>query len=88
VARLWRDAFSSALTEAPSAALGALNIHLNRPYRGWTDGLTTSLRTELAPARYLGFELEVSQALVPVDPWIVTRLADSLEEALRVAPLG
>jgi hypothetical protein len=65
-----------------------MKVHLNRPYRGWTDGLTTSFRAEFPPTRYLGFELEVSQALVPVDPWIVTLLAESLLEALRRASFG
>lgn len=41
-----------------------LRVHLNRPYRGWTDGLTTTLRGELPESRYLGIELEVSQGLV------------------------
>ena len=40
-----------------------LRIRLNRPYRGWTDGLGTTLRSRLPAARYLAFELEVNQAI-------------------------
>ncbi len=42
----------------------ALRIRRNLPYRGWTDGLTTSLRGRFGAARYAGIELEVSQGLV------------------------
>lgn len=55
------------------AAADALDVHLhleapelrirrNYPYRGWTDGLITSLRQHLPRRRYAGIELEVSQA--------------------------
>jgi predicted N-formylglutamate amidohydrolase len=40
-----------------------LRVKKNYPYRGWTDGLTTTLRGEFAARRYLGIELEVNQAL-------------------------
>lgn len=87
VARLWRDGLVSALVGDRSAA-SAMNVHLNRPYRGWTDGLATSLRAEFPPERYLGFELEVSQAIVPLHPRIVTLLAESLLSAVERVPLG
>ncbi len=41
-----------------------LTLHLNRPYRGTSDGLTTHLRTRFGPTRYAGIELEVNQRLV------------------------
>lgn len=59
-----------------------LTVHRNRPYRGWTDGLTTSLRSQRLPEHYLGIELEVSQALVPVSSALVSALADGLAEAM------
>lgn len=40
------------------ARLPRLVVRRNAPYRGDSDGLTTSLRAELGP-RYLGLELEV-----------------------------
>ena len=40
-----------------------LRVKKNYPYRGWTDGLTTTLRGTFGARRYLGIELEVSQAL-------------------------
>jgi len=53
------DVWSHALHwEAP-----LLRVKKNYPYRGWTDGLTTTLRGKLGARRYLGIELEVNQAL-------------------------
>jgi len=40
-----------------------LRVKKNYPYRGWTDGLTTTLRGKFGARRYLGIELEVNQAL-------------------------
>ncbi len=36
-------------------------IYMNRPYRGNSDGLTTTFRKQFPPNRYLGVELEVNQ---------------------------
>jgi predicted N-formylglutamate amidohydrolase len=41
----------------------ALRVKKNYPYRGWSDGLTTTLRGKFGARRYLGLELEVNQAL-------------------------
>lgn len=38
-----------------------LSIRRNYPYRGDTDGLTTSLRRVFPPEAYLGIELEINQ---------------------------
>ena len=62
----------------------SLTVHRNRPYRGWTDGLTTALRSELPPERYAGIELEISQALVPAAPALVEALARTLAASLPV----
>lgn len=40
-----------------------LRVKKNYPYRGWTDGLTTTLRGKFPARRYVGIELEVNQAL-------------------------
>jgi hypothetical protein len=40
-----------------------LRVKKNYPYRGWTDGLTTTLREQFPAKRYVGLELEVNQAL-------------------------
>ena len=45
-------------------AIRGLAVHRNRPYRGWTDGLVTSLRAEFSNERYIGIELEVAQGIV------------------------
>ena len=41
-----------------------LHVKMNYPYKGSSDGLTTSLREKLVARRYLGIELEVNQALL------------------------
>jgi predicted N-formylglutamate amidohydrolase len=40
-----------------------LRVKMNYPYRGWTDGLTTTLRGKFGATRYAGIELEVNQGL-------------------------
>lgn len=64
--------------------LGAdgLRVHRNRPYRGWTDGLTTTLRRELSASLYLGIELEVSQRLGSAAARIGSVCASALRTAL------
>jgi predicted N-formylglutamate amidohydrolase len=75
--RTWERELALRLKRCLQRELPALAIHLNRPYRGWTDGLTTYLRGRFPhqdararpgsgiaspPApRYAGIELEVSQ---------------------------
>ena len=51
--RAWRSAL---LARNP-----ALKVRLNRPYRGWTDGLPTTLRGQHPASAYSGVELEVNQ---------------------------
>lgn len=85
-ARTRERAFSLSWQRALRALRPDLRVHLNRPYRGWTDGLTTALRKEFGDRRYAGIELEVSQRfpLGDASSWRALRsvLADSLEEAL------
>jgi hypothetical protein len=57
--REWCHAWSRALR----AADPALRVRSNYPYRGISDGLTTSLRREFSGSSYMGIELEVNQAL-------------------------
>jgi len=62
-----------------------LHVKRNYPYRGWSDGLTTTLRGALPARRYLGVELEVNQALVArAARWkrVRTTIARSLEVVL------
>jgi predicted N-formylglutamate amidohydrolase len=42
----------------------AWRIMMNRPYRGASDGLTTSLRAAFPLRRYLGIEIEINQSLL------------------------
>ena len=66
------------------AALPALRVRNNYPYRGDTDGLPTALRKQHPAARYRGFELEVNQALLARAGWrrVGEVLAATLAEAL------
>lgn len=55
-ARLCRDWKAVFKTEWP-----AMRVRMNYPYRGSSDGFTTSLRRMLPPRDYCGIELEVNQ---------------------------
>jgi predicted N-formylglutamate amidohydrolase len=55
--------FASEWHERLSQAAPELTIRKNYPYRGTSDGLTTSLRRTLG-SRYLGFEIEINQASI------------------------
>lgn len=76
--RRWRRALARRMPE--------LRIRLNRPYRGWTDGLCTTLRTRLGGSVYAGLELEMNQLFAsgPSARFEALReaLADSLLELL------
>jgi predicted N-formylglutamate amidohydrolase len=65
-------------------ALPEFRIRRNHPYRGSSDGLTTTLRRRFPKDRYLGLEIEVSQALVGEDGvfpvWVARTLLDTLPE--------
>jgi predicted N-formylglutamate amidohydrolase len=72
------------LTRELGARAPKLNVRRNYPYRGWTDGLTTTLRGRFPAASYAGIELEVNQGLLrnPV-AWKHVRqvLADAVRRA-------
>jgi predicted N-formylglutamate amidohydrolase len=55
---------ADALAQRLRAAAPGLRVRRNYPYRGWTDGLTTTLRGRFPTARYAGIEIEVNQALL------------------------
>lgn len=63
-------------------ALPELRVRRNYPYRGRSDGLTTWLRGRHAPERYLGLEVEVSQALLDVRGHVPERVAAALVATL------
>ncbi len=77
--RLWRNTLRDLLPKRTT--------HLNRPYRGWTDGLPTALRKRFAADRYVGIELEVNQRfpLGRADEWrgLCRLLADSFATSLQ-----
>jgi predicted N-formylglutamate amidohydrolase len=59
-----------------------LRVYLNAPYRGWTDGLPTTLRQCLG-ARYVGIELEMNQRLLRRDQRFAMQLKHDLIDSLR-----
>lgn len=65
-----------------------LRVKKNYPYKGTSDGLTTTLRGKFPAARYLGIELEVSQSVATGSARrftdIPNRIARSL--ALMIGP--
>jgi predicted N-formylglutamate amidohydrolase len=71
--RAFEAEMATSLVEAFKQRLPHLRVRRNLPYRGWTDGLTTTLRGRLPATRYAGIELEVSQGLVATRRWSSTR---------------
>jgi predicted N-formylglutamate amidohydrolase len=63
-ARPAEAAFCAAWAAALRRADPSLRVRRNAPYRGVSNCLPTALRRELPAARYLGLELELSQALL------------------------
>ena len=57
----------------------------NEPYAGVPEGLTSWLRGQLAPERYVGIEIEASQAWVD-DPGRSARSAADLAELVKSLP--
>ncbi|HEU4363942.1 MAG TPA: N-formylglutamate amidohydrolase, partial [Candidatus Krumholzibacteria bacterium] len=53
-----------ALADRLRAAAPGLVVKRNYPYRGWTDGLTTTLRRVFPASRYAGIEIEVNQGML------------------------
>ena len=60
-----------------------LPVRRNYPYRGRSDGLTTYLRRRLRTPRYVGIELEVSQAIPSGDHATWLRVQRILIETFR-----
>lgn len=83
------QAFCTRWQQTLQAADRPPRVRRNYPYLGRADGLTTALRKRHGPARYLGVELEVNQAISgqPEPCWAGLRaqLAESLATALVAA---
>ncbi|MCA9582198.1 MAG: N-formylglutamate amidohydrolase [Myxococcales bacterium] len=61
-----------------------LHFRRNYPYRGRDAGLTTSLRRQFAPRRYLGVELEINQSIL-TKKGAIAAIGPVVAEALRSA---
>ena len=73
---------ADALAKRLRAEWPKLRVRRNYPYRGWTDGLTTTLRGRFPSTRYAGIEVEVNQALLR-NPIAWKRVKQALAEAVR-----
>jgi predicted N-formylglutamate amidohydrolase len=64
-----------------------LDVRMNYPYKGASDGLTTFLRNRFPKSRYIGIELEVNQALLETSRqvWRMGRvLTEAIAEVVEV----
>ncbi len=73
-----------ALSRELRARAPKLQVRRNYPYRGWTDGLTTTLRGRFPAAAYAGIELEVNQGLLR-NPRAWKQVRQALGDAVRRA---
>jgi predicted N-formylglutamate amidohydrolase len=73
------------MREALEALAPRLRVRSNYPYRGWTDGLTTSMRERLPASRYAGVEIELNQALVRKGGRALEDAGRAIVEALAAA---
>jgi len=82
LARLWSRALAKVLPD--------LAVRRNDPYRGVSDGLTTSLRRTIPADAYLGFEIEINQRLLDADGQFPRSICAALVETLweGLTPLG
>ncbi len=78
-------ALCSAWARELACALPQLAVRRNQPYRGASDGLTTSLRRSFPAEAYLGVEIEVSQRLLGADGRFPRTIAVALAEGLGTA---
>lgn len=80
--RAFETGVACALAECLRAT--GMVVKRNYPYRGWSDGLTTTLRHAFPARRYAGIEMEVNQALVGGRGWSGTRrvVAESIRDLL------
>ncbi len=72
-------AWCNAMREAWPGA----RVRMNYPYRGASDGLTTTLRRAFSARDYLGIELEVNQALLDARGRFPAALTPALTQTLR-----
>lgn len=80
-----------AWARALAQTLPELRVRRNQPYLGSSPGLTSALRERWDASRYLGFEIELNQALATRSVGARRRIHRALWEALRQvggAPTG
>ena len=76
--RLAERALAADWVQGLRARLPDLRIMRNNPYRGTSDGLTTTLRKRFTDPSYLGIEIEVNQRLLGADGRYPKRIEDAL----------
>jgi predicted N-formylglutamate amidohydrolase len=79
----WQGAIRDRIPESPTG----IRVRRNRPYRGKSDGLPTWLRGRFPPEAYLGFEVEINQAVIleggPRWSLLESAILSSLREMLQ-----
>jgi len=81
-ARLAERALADGWTRALTAALPGWRVRRNTPYKGASDGLTTTLRRSFPDPRYMGIEIEVNQRFVRADGSFPDTVLQALVETL------
>ena len=86
-ARKREGAFARAWAAGLAKRAPQLRVRHNYPYRGSTDGLPTWLRKRHPESRYIGYEVEVNQAVATANGWkdAGQALVAALQEALPKA---
>jgi len=88
-ARVWERALCARWRTLLATVGDGWRIRRNYPYRGVSDGLTTTLRRSFPPHAYAGIELEVSQSLLGMERDVravadaLARTTEALVEAAR-----
>ncbi len=80
--RFWQQAVVGRSPELKLVCSGDFRVRLNYPYRGNSDGLTTSLRQLFTDEQYAGIEIEFNQQLVDRRGRIPPKLATAVLETL------
>jgi len=72
--------FANKFRKELSLQIAGIRIRMNYPYKGKSDGFTTSLR-KIFPNDYIGIELEINQNIT-LDPFKLMKLNDDLKKCL------
>jgi len=84
-ARRAERALADAWTRGLTVAVPGWRIRRNNPYKGTSDGLTTTLRRSFPDPRYMGIEIEVNQRFLRADGSFPEQVLQALVQTLPSA---